>query len=83
MILNSQAKIGTWFVGDWRSNDDSTFFPKLRLFLDHQEYKIVYILSFFSKYQVSFSRTEPEKRNKRTGEIVHSISYRQGPRTYK
>ena len=46
MILNSQVKIGTWFVGDWRSNDNSTFFPKLRLFLDHQEYKIVYILSF-------------------------------------
>ena len=46
MILNSQVTIGTWFVGDWRSNDNSTFFPKLRLFLDHQEYKIVYILSF-------------------------------------
>ena len=29
MILNSQAKIGTWFVGDWRSNDDSTFFSEI------------------------------------------------------
>jgi len=83
MILNSQVEIGTWFVGDWRSNDNSTFFPKLPLFLDHQEYKIVYILSFFSKYQVFFFTTESEKRNKRTGEIVHSISYIRGPRTYK
>lgn len=83
MILNSQVEIGTWFVGDWRSNDSGKFFPKLRLFLDHQEYKIVYILSFFSKYQVSFSTTESEKRNKRTGEIVYSISYIRGPRTYK
>ena len=29
MILNSQVKIGTWFVGDWRSNDDSTFFSEI------------------------------------------------------
>ena len=70
-------------MGDWRSNDDSTFFSEIAAILDHQEYKIVYILSFFSKYQVSFSTTESEKRNKRTGEIVQSISYRRGPRTCK
>ena len=57
MILNSQAKIGTWFVGDWRSNDDSTFFSEIAaIFRSSRIQNCLYFIFFLKNTKSLFLR---------------------------